>query len=216
MIELGQQYESIPEDIPTNTEKRSNPSINVFSQTKLHLYAPLILSTSLVVGTAFYWAANDWRLSTCYFFAAQALLGDMYDVPGNETTFSKGFTILYFIYGEFLVVGALAQFADRLVALAPAIAQDERRRVKKSQTVDIDGNEVVECNDLLDYSLNNFLVQVNWAQYRSKYICSATLIMWICLGVVFGVSLEGYSILEALYFSIGAVSTAGVFPPQCT
>jgi hypothetical protein len=101
---------------------------------------------------------NDWEWSLCYFFAAQALLGDMYAVPGDEREVSQAFTLVYFIYGEFLLAGALARFADRLIALAPEIARDERRRVKKEEAEDFDGDGVVGCQDILTYNVNNFLV----------------------------------------------------------
>jgi len=179
MINNHQRYERIPDclvtgvnisgilppkdiiddksELPRENEYSSYPSHDTLLDS-LYFYAPLILFVSLLLGTSFYRLANNWSLSTCYFYSAQALLGDMYGVPGDECTVSKAFTLVYFIYGEFLLAGALARFADRLISLAPAIALDERLRVKREEATDVDGDGVVGCVDILDYNLNNLLV----------------------------------------------------------
>ena len=79
---------------------------------------------------------------------------------------SKTFSLAYFIFGEFLLAGALARFADRLIKVAPEIAADERRRVKKEELEDFDGDGVVGCTDVLTFNLNNLLVSLDWDRYR--------------------------------------------------
>ena len=87
--------------------------------------------------------------------------------------------------------------------------------MKKEQLEDFDGDGVVGCADVWMYNVNNILVFIDWGNQRSKYIYLSMLAVWIAVGVVYGIVLIGWDTSASLYFSVGAVATAGVFPPPC-
>ena len=188
MVDLPSRYSPIPETPERLTKVRQAKEkydsildeddeliqLNVFDGCfnstifdSIYFYGPLVLFLSLLIGTTFYKFVDQWPLTTCFYFAAQALLGDMYAVPGDETSWSKSFTLCYFVYGEFLLAGALARFADRLIKLAPEIAADERKRVKKEEIEDFDGDGTIGCTDVMAFTTHNLLVFILNLSYNS-------------------------------------------------
>ena len=71
-----QSYELIKQDEDEPIVFEVCFSSTVFDS--IYFYGPLVLFVSLFTGTFFYYIENRWPISTCYYFAAQALLGDMY------------------------------------------------------------------------------------------------------------------------------------------
>ena len=201
-----------------------------------YFYGPLVVFISLIAGICVYRVNNGWPWSMCFYYAAQALVGDMYAVPGDETDNSKNFTLGYFIYGEFLLAATFAVLFDSLIESSKDIQLSERLKVisekyysNKSYRYD-NPNDTIEksyhegtltCTDIHDNSeaaalnIENLLVYIDWPTYRKKYIYVVTLMFWIFIGVIYGYLMEGWDFYVSLYYAIGAISTAGVFPPNC-
>lgn len=65
------------------------------------------------------------------------------------------------------------------------------------------------------YDLYLFLKSIHWFQYRSKYIAIFSLLLWIGVGLLYGLLFEHWTWTYSLKFSLAAVSASGTFPPTC-
>jgi len=96
----------------------------------LYIYAPIILFTTLCFGGIVYYFLNPgWDPALCYFYSAQALFGVMYGTPGDEQAVSKGFTMVFYLWGQLLLLTAFAVMVEEMIDKAPEILKDERMKI---------------------------------------------------------------------------------------
>lgn len=84
-----------------------------------------------------------------------------------------------------------------------------------TQALDIDGDGRVGLLDTVGYYWYSFKVLVGWYKNRNrvKIICAA--LFWTGLGVVYGMAIEKWDFVVALYFAVSALSTGGLQTPTC-
>lgn len=182
----------------------------------IRFFAPFITVLSLGLGTVFYHGANGWDYSTSFFYAVSALLGVLYYVPANATSYGDLFTIIYYIYGAFFLAGVIGTYGGWLVANAPEISASERRKLISDGPQDADGDGRVGWNDTLYYWVNVVVYNLAWEDHRTKYLTVAAVLFWIALGVVYGTQYEQWPFVKSLNFAVGTVSCAGLITPPCT
>jgi hypothetical protein len=84
-----------------------------------------------------------------------------------------------------------------------------------TRALDIDGDGRVGLVDTVGYIWYSFKVLVGWYKNRNrvKIICAA--LLWTGLGVVYGMAIEEWDFVVALYFAVSALSTGGLQTPTC-
>jgi hypothetical protein len=86
-----------------------NKSFDLFwhfvSWENLYFIAPAVFFVSFSVGVVFYMICNQWSFSLSYYYAATVLLGEMFLVPSEASSYSQTFTLVYFLWGSTLMAG---------------------------------------------------------------------------------------------------------------
>lgn len=168
-----------------------------------------VFLTSLCVGIIFYSTYHEWEFSTSFYFASQALLGNMYGVPEEPDHISQAFTICYYLWGNILIVvfqlvaskkRAKPTQIDIEINLTEGAIYDKTDKVRKPTT----------CASCL-FAMGRILYE----KASSRYAVMVLAVLWIFLGTAFGYVYEKWTFLKSLYFAVGAMSASGFPIPIC-
>jgi len=177
----------------------------------------VLIIASIMVGTVFYKVTNHWRISTSVFYAVNTLLGMLFMVPANTTDFADVFTVLYYIYGAFFLAGMIGIYVGVLVSRAPEIAAEERRKLMEypDTPVDIDGDGYVGFWDYWYFWSERLAHAIHWEDHKTKYKIFAAVVVWMLVGTVYCIFVEGKSAGSALFFALSTIAGACFVGPDC-
>jgi hypothetical protein len=171
----------------------------------LTIVVTVLFGVSVGLASVFYSLWHKWQFSTSLFYATQAITGCMYGVPEEKDPVSQGITMVLYILGSSIVTGALSVY---LTSVIDGAIKKSRKRGLYTAPLQASKTDTVSIVDSLGKS-------IDWEDNRATvYIFSATL-LWIVVGVFYGVLFEKYDFAEALYSSVAAISASGTHPPPC-
>ena len=64
--------------------------------------------------------------------------------------------------------------------------------------------------------LHGVLIWLGWEEHKDKYRTLFATMLWLIVGVFYGVFYEGWGVMYALRFAIGTLSASGSPAPVCT
>lgn len=134
--------------------------------------------------TAFYHLHNGWALPEAFYHAVDAGLSIGSGAIAETDQMSMAFTIVHVLLGASIVAGALGLIVEKAID----------RGVD-----DAAGGQ----------GPRDWLVML--ADVEPTL---AALVVWIAGGVAFGMTVEGWSLIESLYFCVTMLSTAGLRSPS--
>jgi hypothetical protein len=179
------------------------------------LFAPLLTLISLFIGTIFYCWDNHWTVSTSFFYAVSTLFGVLFYLPVNKTNFGNIFTMFYYIYGAFFFAGVIGTYGGWLIAKAPEIYAEERRKMLSEEPEDLDGDGIVGFWDHLVHLKDVLVYKSGWEHHSSKYLTVGAVFLWLLVGTIYGIYYEGWTLSASLVFAMSTISAAAVTPPPC-
>jgi hypothetical protein len=136
----------------------------------------------------------------------------MYGVPDTSDFPTQVFTLFFYVFGSTLLAGAVGAFATSVV---DSVTKEERRRQKDFPSdLDLDGR--IGMKDWLYFYGDNFLIKIGWYQNQEKFLTVGFALVWLVFGILFSIHHLEMDVFEAFYFSLGAISAAGLAPPPCT
>lgn len=150
-----------------------------------------------------------------FFCVILIIINDFIGVPDQPSDFAAAFTIIYYIYGISLVSSILGAVVGAMIIRAPEMAAEARRKLAINEPEDIDGDGEIGWCDLLSFWRVKFLHFIYWEEYYKNYIITFTAMLWIGLGVVYGLLYENWTFNHSLYFAINVVSMAALPNPPC-
>ena len=165
---------------------------------------------SIVVGVVFYHLTNSWPISTSTFYAVNTLLGELFMVPGNKSPIADVFTVLYYIYGAFFLAGIIGQYVGVLVAKAPELAATERKKLMEFPDIPFDTDEdgYVGFWDHFEFHKTKIQLKIGWETHKWKFITFGTVLLWMGVGVLYGMIMEGKEFPSALFFAVSTIAGA--------
>jgi hypothetical protein len=171
---------------------------------------PLMIFFSIFTGVVFYHYMNSWSISTATFYAVNTLLGELFMVPGNKTPVADVFTVLYYIYGAFFLAGILGQYVGVLVTKAQEMAATERKKLMEipENPIDTDQDGYVGFWDHFEFHKMKLQQKIGWETHQWKYITFGIVILWICVGILYGMFMEHKEFGSALFFAVSTIAGA--------
>jgi hypothetical protein len=134
----------------------------------------------------------------------------MYGVPNEASPISQMFTLVYFLWGTVMVAGAIGAYAAKL------IRNTERRRILRD---DVDDEALMYMTNLSSNSaracLHCVLVRIGWYQHTEKYVTILASMMWMLLGIFYGIVYEKWPVGKSVYFAVSGMAGTGMSPPEC-
>jgi hypothetical protein len=162
---------------------------------------PILITLSLLIGIVYYKYENHWRLSTAVFIAVNTLIGILYEVPENRTHAADIFTLFYYIYGVFFLTAILGTLIGIVISRSPEITAEEMRRLLLIPS-DSNFKEGENLNEKSQNSRNLW-----WSVFKSSLPFMAT-ILWLGIGGLYGVLVEGKTLGASLFFALSTMSAA--------
>jgi hypothetical protein len=181
-----------------------NPSSPLWTNISFATFCMFIVS--LTFGVCFYSVFHGWDVSTAFYYSSQVLLGNMYNIPLELDIYSEAFTMIFFLWGT------------GLVACCHIIATN----YANSQVVENSSGKISGELAAPEWAVNTLrsvgllrLLRHRGPSFRIRIFCISLAAVWIFLGTLYGVYVEEWSFLHAIYFAVGAMSAAGVPSPPC-
>jgi hypothetical protein len=131
-------------------------------------------------------------------------------VPGNKSPVADVFTVFYYIYGAFFLAGILGQYVGVLVSNAPEIAATERKKLMEcpESPIDTDQDGYVGLCDHIEFHKLRLMQRIGWEANKWKYITFGFVIVWIGVGVLYGMVMENKEFGSALFFAVSTIAGA--------
>ena len=184
----------------------SEISWNFFQQYKIII----LIFLSIFFGSLFYYYENSWPLSTSIFYTVNTLLGELFMVPGNKTPLADVFTVLFYIYGAFFLAGIIGQYIGVLIARASEIAAGERRKLMEypENPIDCDQDGYVGIYDYFEFFKMKVMQKIGWESNKWKFITFGFVLLWMGVGILYGMIMENKTFGSALFFAISTIAGA--------
>merc|ERR1719359_380353 len=143
----------------------------------------VVVLTWVLVGAGVYMKLNGWTFAASVYYAAQAALG-------------------YYVESWF-------QHLDKLDENATNSSMTLIGVLTGAEIEDVDGDGKTDCWDVLDKL---------WHESCGKHLTFTrkallAMVLWVGVGVVFGMVDQKWGFVRSLYFSVAAMSTAGLPAP---
>jgi len=176
-------------------------------------------------GTLFYAFVNDWPLPQSFFYAIDAGMSIGFCTDVHETKIiSKAFTVVYILLGASCVGGALALFIqDAMEGIVTANRIEYLRLLEQENKA---GNIVQSDYELQSQHLPSLVnetagpiiffrklaneILFMWGSNHRIYI---VFIVWVLLGIIWGIVDQKWDVVTATHFAISALATGGLTAP---
>ena len=162
------------------------------------LYAWIGVLLWLIVGFfAFLYGDEDWTAAQAFFFAINVGLGVGYSRPHIKQTSTLYFTSAFAMVGTSLVMTTLSLMVNHFLE---GNGSSYKEIIAKSKADKERRDKYGVCGTVYTFLYDNKLGVCYWA--------------WIGVGVWYGMAFEKFDILDALLFSLTALTTAGIIDPR--
>lgn len=192
------------------------------SARKAYRMALLLVSTYLLVGVVFFRYIESWSVIDCVYYSMIIVTTIGYGDVIPRTNAGKAFTILFAFYGICTIAIALGRLASWFVERERAIAKKATQKLlKKVDHAAINAHTKHGDSVARKEYLSKLRVTKKARKSRSRWyrclvskstramVCALTpFIMSIVGGVVLG-QMEGWPILDCLYYTTVTITTVG-------
>lgn len=201
--------------------------------TRKQLYLSVFLVMLwLGVGGAVYSFYYHWPYASALYYSAQAGLSIGFGALSEPDDQTRLYTIFHILMGSSFIGGAVGIFVtntlekhdmnweeERENRLAELEQQSNTATEQQSNTATEHEQSAKERGETLNQSDQN-LPLVNKKQKKSWYEENKTdvrlwaiVVLWLAMGITYGIAVEGWTFIQSFYFCITAWSTAGLQAP---
>lgn len=195
------------------TTKQDGPKVHVPCYKTNIFQAFIIVFVWCSCGTLFYTYWNNWNSGCAFYYAMQVgfSVGFGGDLAEDDEV-SRLFSCVYILSGSTAAAVALSFFFEYLEGKRTTIIQDVDNDLQRSaEVLDADGDGVVTCGERC--SQKWAALRLSWVRNGATYRVLIAWFLWIWVGIIYSMVGEGWDFMTGWYFSIIAMSTAGLqFP----
>ena len=176
----------------------------------------VVVLTWVLVGAAVYKAINKWSFGASVYYTVQAGFSIGFGALSEDKWESQLWSIFMIATGAPAAAAALGyyveswfQHLDKLDENATNSAMTLIGVLTGAEIEDVDGDGKTDCWDVLDKL---------WHESCGKHLTFTrkallAMVLWVGVGVVFGMVDQKWGFVRSLYFSEAAMSTAGLQAP---
>ena len=175
--------------LETFTEKGpQKPQWAPFKSEVLNILLLLIVYFS--GSTYFHVVHNEWTLAQSFYYSVQSGLSIGFGVLAETDDISRLFTVVHVIFGAIMISLAFSLLLERILGQIESRLISSRTLNKGEATV---------------------FAMMGAALYSPEIALG---VVWIMIGVLIGVKLEGWSVTHSMYYAVTGISTAGLQGPS--
>jgi len=166
----------------------------------------------LNVGACFYGYFYGWSYSSALYYSAQAGLSIGFGALSEDSDISRAYTVVHVMIGSSFIAGAVGLFAANTIEKSRVDWDSIRLGEQKAVLIPL--NETEEEREARLADEKKRIKQLTFFQKNATAIrCLIAAVVWLALGVSYGMVYEGWSLITSVYFSVAACSTAGLQAP---
>ena len=196
-----------PEESPEKVDVSVNGGWKVF----------VVVLTWVLVGASVYWYLNEWTFAAAVYYTVNAGFSIGFGALSEASELSMIWSVVMIATGATAAAAALGyyveswfQHLDKLDENATSASMTLIGVMRGDQIEDVDGDGKADCWDVLDKL---------WHESCGKHLTFTRkallgMAVWVGVGVVFGMVDQGWGFVRSLYFSVAAMSTAGLQAPN--
>lgn len=196
-----------PEESPEKVDVSVNGGWKVF----------VVVLTWVLVGASVYWYLNEWTFAASVYYTVNAGFSIGFGALSEDSELSMIWSVVMIATGATAAAAALGyyveswfQHLDKLDENATSASMTLIGVMRGDQIEDVDGDGKADCWDVLDKL---------WHESCGKHLTFTRkallgMAVWVGVGVVFGMVDQGWGFVRSLYFSVAAMSTAGLQAPN--
>ena len=194
---------------------RLNPSeSSAIFRSNVPLSVVFVCASWLTVGMVFYKFTHDWTFYDSYFYVIDAGMsigfGNIAEMDDDRIHL---FTIFLILSGSTIVSGSVGYFLTYII-FENNLVEPEKHKFDSVPFTN-DNGQITILSVLLSL-WNRFKYSIGWYSKHRSFLKSVNIfVLWMLLGVAYGMSFEGWSFITSLYFAVSACSTGGLLGPPC-
>lgn len=201
--------------LENNSFKRRPVIFDVLAE-NLFSITLIFYSLWILLGVLFYKYHNSWSFSTAFYFTMEAGLSIGFCEPKEPNNNSKIFTIFLVLAGSSLIAGSLGAVSMRMIStkavLLPKSAEKEHYTEITFEDTD---TKRITIKSFLNKIWYEFKVFIGWYSFRDKVRIVFIFVVWMMIGVVYGMNIEKWSFITSLYWAVTSCSTGGLMSAPC-
>lgn len=186
---------------------------------KLWSNVPFIACTTyglwIVLGVFWYKYYMNWTFATAFYYAMEAGLSIGFCNPAEKDDNTKAFTIIYVLLGSSVVSGAIGYLATYLIESKLSKSTISTIDYKFSSMSWRDHEDKLTLKSVSSNIWYKTKYISGWYSNRSRTLCVIVFIFWMGLGTIYGMLVEKWTFITALYWSVTSCSTGGLQSPEC-
>jgi hypothetical protein len=177
-----------------------------------YLLCSLIIVLWVGCGILFYVYNDYWTPATAYFYAIEAGLSIGFCYPAEINDSSRVYTIFYVIIASSAVSGVVGLTLTILFSHRVHLVPAEHRWNAITWQNEFEETTVKSVCRYLWYHFKYF---IGWYHNRFRTILTGLFLLWMAIGTVYGMLVEDFTFITALYWSITSCATGGLQSPPC-
>eukprot|EP00471_Norrisiella_sphaerica_P009168 CAMPEP_0184495896 /NCGR_PEP_ID=MMETSP0113_2-20130426/32593_1 /TAXON_ID=91329 /ORGANISM="Norrisiella sphaerica, Strain BC52" /LENGTH=794 /DNA_ID=CAMNT_0026882289 /DNA_START=92 /DNA_END=2476 /DNA_ORIENTATION=- len=156
--------------------------------------------TWLCAATLFYVQHNDWSITTSFYYSIQAGMAVGFGAISEPDDGSRLFTIFHVLVGSSFIVYVLSMIMEKVVNSSQSWHEGLQERCEKAE-------ELLKMKKRRE--------RISWISCNHLKMIAIFMLflVTVLLGVGWGLMMENFEFVQALHFSVAALSTAGLQPP---
>ena len=180
-----------------NDDLQSTPQVSALA--KIIVIVLTVYFTWIVVGILWYRYFDGFTFATAFFYTVEAGLSIGFCYPSEVTDQSRIFTVFFVMTAGSLISGSLAGLMSQIVARTFSIKPDQHRH-GLFKPRDEYGN--LTLSSVTTYIWFEFKYSIGWYSpiVRSRIVVSIIFLITMAIGTAYGVLVEKYSVISALYW----------------
>ena len=136
-----------------------------------------------------------------------------------KTDISRFFTVCYIFFGTFFFAICLSLYSDMMFAMRESLDDHASEHASKRDADEIEGSTAHERRHRKTMKDSKIKVACTWVKNHllsggKRFILIIFAVLCVVGGTVFGVVVEGWTVIQALYFAVTAMSTGGMQAPN--
>ena len=144
---------------------------------------------------------------------------DTKETDTMKTDISRFFTVCYIFFGTFFFAICLSLYSDMMFAMRESLDDHASEHASKRDADEIEGSTAHERRHRKTMKDSKIKVACTWVKNHllsggKRFILIIFAVLCVVGGTVFGVVVEGWTVIQALYFAVTAMSTGGMQAPN--
>uniref|UniRef100_A0A7S4DWT3 EF-hand domain-containing protein n=1 Tax=Lotharella globosa TaxID=91324 RepID=A0A7S4DWT3_9EUKA len=164
------------------------------------VYLAVFVNVWMFLGAFVYMNQYGWAYTISYYYAVQAGLSVGFGALYEDNDKTRAYTIFHVLLGSSLVAYLLSLVIDMVMQNRKAWYDDDHN---ESGEEDSDGCCVSRKRVYALYKKHNLVIRIG-----------ILFLVWLSLGVIYGMAVEKFGFIQSVYFAVSALSTGGLQAPE--